>query len=467
MPKKLPENIDRAVKRIRKEYGHYVEAKMLRGRYRLFQATSVYNPEKGRSDKITKYLGWFTDEGLLIPANRRDPGSKEFIEREREEKERIKALEESVKSLEQKHVEESVRKRETEKHEMNILKALSMDARSTIPELEKATGIKSTAVSYHKRNLERRYNIKYTLEIDIEKFGYINYVAFADFKDKKPAYKEMKGELEKLPYVQAAMTTNGTHDMVIFLVVEATSNARATLYQLTRHAFPSYDIEWTMSPIYFSKGFVPLRDEFFDMLKDKIWTRTRARPRPGHDQITVVEYDVLKAMNRNASSDFASIDRAIGAERGRSNYAYHRLLDRGIIKRATINMENLHSKFDVLLVMDIVNMKKWEPARTELLLDVIRWNKRHSDKYSFACDIMAPKGMLALTHVFEGEDLEEASGELAGKMTGAKIDSMIITKTLIGSAENRLYDQEQTVQYEILISDYNYTQDMIRRALGN
>jgi DNA-binding Lrp family transcriptional regulator len=181
----------------------------------------------------------------------------------------------------------------------------------------------------------------------------------------------------------------------------------------------------------------------------------------------VVEYDVLKAMNRNASSDFASIDRAIGAERGRSNYAYHRLLDRGIIKRATINMENLHSKFDVLLVMDIVNMKKWEPARTELLLDVIRWNKRHSDKYSFACDIMAPKGMLALTHVFEGEDLEEASGELAGKMTGAKIDSMIITKTLIGSAENRLYDQEQTVQYEILISDYNYTQDMIRRALGN
>ena len=76
MPKKLPENIDRAVKRIRKEYGHYVEAKMLRGRYRLFQATSVYNPEKGRSDKITKYLGWFTDEGLLIPANRRDPGSK-------------------------------------------------------------------------------------------------------------------------------------------------------------------------------------------------------------------------------------------------------------------------------------------------------------------------------------------------------------------------------------------------------
>ena len=52
------------------------------------------------------------------------------------------------------------------------------------------------------------------------RFGYINYIAFVKFKDKRPTYEEMKKQLEAIPYVQVAMTTKGTYDMVIFLVAE-------------------------------------------------------------------------------------------------------------------------------------------------------------------------------------------------------------------------------------------------------
>ena len=46
-----------------------------------------------------------------------------------------------------------------------------MNARITVPELAKITGLGNTAVNYHLRNLERKYDIKYILELDIEKFG--------------------------------------------------------------------------------------------------------------------------------------------------------------------------------------------------------------------------------------------------------------------------------------------------------
>ena len=65
MPKRLPENIGRAVQIIRKEYGHYVQAKMIRNKYRLFEATSIYDSEAKKPKKITRYLGWLTEEGSL------------------------------------------------------------------------------------------------------------------------------------------------------------------------------------------------------------------------------------------------------------------------------------------------------------------------------------------------------------------------------------------------------------------
>lgn len=467
MPKKLPEDIERAVERIRKEYGHYVEAKMLRGRYRLFQATSVYNKEKGRSDKVTKYLGWFTEDGIFIPAEHRDERTKELKEMEKQEKERLSDLEDSKKEPKLKIADEGIRKKETDRHERDILRTLSMDARKTIPELVKITGIKETAVAYHLRNLERRYGIEYVLEIDIERFGYVDYVAFGKFVDKKPALNQMKEELEKYPYVQAAMITKGEYDLVVLLIAESNSNARGTLYDFTRTVMSSYDIEWTMSPAYFSGlGFIPLRKEFFNALKEKVWKRTRERPRPEHDQITEMEYNVLMTMNKNAAADFTSIDREIGAERGRSNYAYHRLIDRGIIKRATINMRNLPSRFDTLFILNTINIDSWSKGREKFMLELIKENDLQVDTYSFVCDIMSPKGVLLMAHVFKDQNPETIAERLIEDTKGARIYEIVVTDIIVGSVNSRLFDKIKTAQYEILVSRYDYNPEKLKDMIN-
>ncbi len=462
----MPENIEKAVERIRKEYGHYVEAKMLRGRYRLFQATSVYNKEKGRSDKVTKYLGWFTEDGVFIPAEHRDERTKKLNEMEKGEKERLTALHDSQNEPDMNRADEGMRRRETERHERDILMTLSMDARKTIPELVKITGIKETAVAYHLRNLERRYGIEYVLEIDIERFGYIDYVAFGKFIDKKPAVKQMKEELERYPYVQAAMITKGEYDVVVLLVAESNSNARGALYNFTREVLSSYDIEWTMSPAYFSGlGFIPLRKEFFEVLRDKVWKRTKETPRPEHDQITEVEYNVLMAMNKNAAADFASIDREIGAERGRSNYAYHRLIDRGIIKRATINMRNLPSRFDTLFILNTINIESWSKGREKFILELIKESGLQADTYSFVCDIMSPKGVLLMAHIFKDQNPDTIAERLIGEAGGARIYEIVVTDIIVGSVNSRFSDKLKTRQYEILISRYNYNPEKLKEMI--
>jgi DNA-binding Lrp family transcriptional regulator len=456
LPKKLPEKIESAVQTIRKEYGHYVQAKLIRGRYMLFEATSIYDPETKKPRKITRYLGWLTDAGQLIPARHNDMKTKVFNEIEKDNEQKIKELEESLKIAEKRTAEEGRRRKETEKHERDILRALSMNARITVPELSKITGLSNTAVNYHLRHLEKKYDLKYLLEIDIEKFGYINYIAFVKFKDKRPSYEEMKEQLEKIPYVQVAMTTKGTYDMAILLVVKSTNDAKSNLYNIIDQVFANYIARWNMIPAYQTFGFIPLRDKFFDILKEKVWTRTKEKPRPLHDEITEMEYKVLKAMNSSAITDFISIDKEIGADKGRSNYAYHQLTRKGIIKRPTISMHSLHTKFDMLLLLNVENQKQFLETGKNLLLEIIKDNNRF-DTYSFTCDVTSPYGELLIVPVPASNEPDIISERLMKTINGAYLDVLVITTILIGHLNHRLFDKSQTKQYEILTYEYKCT----------
>ena len=459
MPKRLPESIEKTVQRIRREYGHYVQAKFMHGKYRLFEATSIYDPEKKKPKKVTRYLGWITEDGVMIPARHNDLKTKIFNKLEEDTEKKIKELEESLKEAEKRNYEEGIRKKNTEKHERDILRALSMNARITVPELAKVTGLGNTAVNYHLKNLERKYDIKYMLELDIEKFGYMNYIAFVKFKDKRPTYGEMKSQLEAISYIQLAITTKGIYDLVIFLVVEANTEARTTLYKIMNMAFSDYEVNWSITPTYPTFGFIPLRDQFFEILKEKVWTRTKERPRPAHDEITEMEYNVLKAMNNNAAADFTSIDKEIGADTGRSNYAYHQLTKRGIIKRSTISMQipQLH---EVIFLTHSVIYADFSSNRDKLLLDIINEKYQGYDSYSLTCDITSPAGGLMISPVATKE-IEIKEEQLKKSVKGITVETLTTTGMPIGSLNHRLFNKKESSQYEILISGYGYSPQKI------
>ena len=331
-----------------------------------------------------------------------------------------------------------------------------MNARITVPELAKITGLSNTAVNYHLKTLERKYDIKYLLEIDIEKFGYINYIAFVKFKDKRPTYEEMKKQLEEIPYVQVALTTKGIYDMVLFLVVKATSEARFTLYKLMNLAFSDYEVNWSITPTYPTFGFIPLRNQFFDILKEKAWRRTRENPRPTPDEITEMEYNVIKEMNNDAAADFVAIDRKIGADKGRSNYAYHKLTKTGIIKRATISLNKTDIKYNAIFVVNYAIQKEFSNNSDKILLNILSEYKQQFDTYSFTSDIASPAGIILMAPITKDDDLYHKEQELLNNVRGVNITTLIVTDILIGMLNRRMFDKSFTKQYEILISEYKY-----------
>jgi DNA-binding Lrp family transcriptional regulator len=461
VPKRLPDSIEKTVQRIRREYGHYVQAKFMHGKYRLFEATSIYDPEKKKPKKVTRYLGWLTEDGVMIPARHNDLKTKIFNKLEEDTEKKIKELEESLKEAEKKNYEEGIRKKNTEKHERDILRALSMNARITVPELAKVTGLGNTAVNYHLRNLERRYDIKYLLEIDIEKFGYMNYIAFVKFKDKRPTYEEMKKQLEAIPYVQLAIATSGYADIILSIITKSTNDARTILYNITANTFVTYEAEWNITQAYQTFGFIPLRNQFFEVLKEKVWTRTKEKPRPAHDEITEVEYNVLKTMNSNAAADFASIDKEIGGSSGRSNYAFHQLTKRGIIKRTTISMQKRPSTHEIVIIIKLTNAKEFTSTREKLLLEILREQESLFDTYSFTCDINSPSGVILTTSILKGENIETKKDKIVDILKGNVIELAISTGIITGTFDYRLFDKTQTSQYMILLSEYKYDNQKI------
>jgi len=450
--KKLPVKIAKSFAAVKKEYGFHLQVKYIHGTYCLFETKTRYDAETRKPVKATSYIGWISQEGVVVPARHhapKEPQKKAEVERP-----------EHAKGLEIQE-DERVKNPETEKHERDILRALSMNARITVSELAKITRLSNTAVNYHLRNLERKYDIKYLLEIDIEKFGYINYIAFVKFKDKKPSYEEIKQQLERIYHVQTAMTTNGIYDMVIFMTVGSTGGVRSTIYDFMKRSFPSYNAELILTPAYQTFGFVPLRDEFFDILKEKVWTRVKERPRPSHDEITEVEYKVLRAMNSNASADFSSIDKKIGADKGRANYAYYKLMNRGIIKRATISMQKLPTNGDMIFILNHTKFEEWDKTRKNLLMEIIKEGRLNYDSYPFTCDIMAPRGVLMVNHVSEGEEVEIKKDTVMNVIKGMHLEILNINSVPVGTVDNRLFDKKETSQFELLVSEYGISQDNI------
>ena len=80
---------------------------------------------------------------------------------------------------------------------------------------------------------------------------------------------------------------------------------------------------------------------------------------------------------------------------------------------------------------------------------------------------MSPKGAFLMTNIAKNEDIETTIKDLSDKIKGISIDTLIVSKYMLGVIDNRLYDKTQSRQYELLISSYNYTKEKIRDIINN
>ena len=189
------------------------------------------------------------------------------------------------------YVEESAVKKQQEesgyesikasKHDLDLLRYLSMDGRAPVHKIAKGIGLSRTATEYNIKKAEEKYGIKYIPEIKIENIGYLKYIAFVKFEKEMPKFDDLKEALNLQPTIQLGLLTQGNYDLVIQFVAKSNRDVTIFVHKLrTETIFKNYKSKWYISPYFDSYGFVPLRDLFIESLKEKVWHRTKETPRP-------------------------------------------------------------------------------------------------------------------------------------------------------------------------------------------
>ncbi len=428
----LPERVKATFLRLKKASGSYLEIKHIKDYFFVYQSTSRWDKEKKKPIKVPLYLGRITNAGKLISSKRKKPRTAPPQQQQVKVEEQIQ-IAANIKSSEIAASDEK-----SYRYEKELLRALSMNGRISVPVLSKIISVKETTIATQVKKLEKKYGIKYIAEIDTTKLGYIEFLTTIKFLDTMPKVSELMDVISKEPRVQIFFLTQGDFQLVIYALAKNSSEINNLVTEIRKKLH--YKSIAITAPIEEDYGSIQLRPEFIELLKDSLLVR---------------EYAILKELVTNGKIDFAEIDRKYNFDKGRSQYSYYKLKQQGIIKRITISTEKLSIKYIGIIVSTITDLDKFTANREKILLNVISESKYGINKYLYINDTVSPSGVAFYVPVFNYGDLETIVEEISNLDLGAKTKTLIITDIPIGNFCFRNFDNAYSVQEEILIREYN------------
>ncbi|MCL5122783.1 MAG: Lrp/AsnC family transcriptional regulator [Candidatus Marsarchaeota archaeon] len=440
----LPRAVSNKIKDLKNKHRHHIEVHRKGNYFYLFETTSEWVPETMSRKKLSLYIGKLSKSAKFIPPLRKRPST-----------EGINTLDEYINRV---HKADALEEKELIKseYEVPILKELSTNPREGAQQISKKLGLNYSTTYYWIKRLEEKYGIRYTIEhVFLNKFGFFRFFAVAKFSDKRPDSEALKRVLEDNKYIQLAFLSRGAYDLFIFFLASDPVSAENLIYDLRSNPVlaecPAF---WYSS--YFTQGigYIPLRDEFFDVLEERVWRRTKEHPRRSIGQIFLREFATLKELNHNGLIEFSEIDRKYGLKKGSAQYTYHKLLEDEMIFRVTITMDKPPIKDTAVIVINQIDVGKFNKKRTEWLKDVIEEsNEVPLNKYIFVGDIGSPYGIIHISPVYKDGEVEKVEADILKITSGIRVETSIISKILVGKLGYRKIDTTKTWVYKTLYQE--------------
>ena len=435
----LPEKVAATAEALRKRSAYSIQVVLLRGSYYVYEYR--VKTVAGRARRYSLYLGRINEDGTFIEARHR------FLHA------RIKNLGEYLKMKEQEGkpgiLDELLYPDELS---TSIITELSMNSRISVGELARRLGMRREKTLYRINQLRKVYRIKYTIEMKPDTFGFSRYLILARFPHGKPDQERLRALLEKNPRVQLAAVAEGDYNLLIYVLAESNTALEDMVYEIrSSSVFASSPGTWNISYLIEPYGwYMPFRDEFFTLLKERIWRRSRDSPRRQHGQLLQSEYAVMRELNKDASTSFSDIDKEYGLKEGNARYTYERLLERQTIKRPTITMEGLPIKYLKFIYLVQRNIPAFNSTRIEYLKNITKELQYPTNRYAYVADASAPNGIVLVAPVFQEQDPYILQKELS-EMKGIRVIGASITRVLIGYFGLRKFKMEESSSYKVMI----------------
>ena len=445
----MPAKVVDEFERLKKDSSSRLVLKVINGKYYVYKEKGVWLRNLHKNKTLSEYLGRITDEGAFIK----------------------KALHarndlESAKALVEQHGGEIIwHKKEAEEStnnaqnlsadvvDLSILMSLSMNSRMPVPRIAKLAGINEQTAYARIKSLERRFGIRYILEIDTAALGFTTYLILVKFDGGVPPVEEMKKAFSSEPRVQFAAITKGEYDVLAYLLDEDSVKAEDNLWKImSETSLSRYNARWHMVPFGQVYSFVPLRQEFVDkILGQRQWHRRRfVVITPTQEDILKREYLLLTELNENAAMGFSEIDKKHGLGRGASRYTYQQLKTEGIITRPTITMYGIPLKYLGIMSVETENPKKVSETKHNLLHNELVYGNM-MNKYALIGNTSMPEGSVLFIPVMTDGELEAAAQYMESGVKGIAIKTMIVSTILTGSLCYRRFDNNYSRQHATLI----------------
>jgi|SRR5271157_1458796 len=407
--------------------------KCLKRHYYLYVVAGRWDKRLEKTINTEVYQGRITEEGDFVPKRRSYKLKEPVVLRPKE----LIQMELETNALPEYQV---ARRQSSKKHETTLLTALSMNGRISLPALGRMLGLSVTATDWQVRQAEKKYAIRYLPEIDVRKFGYLQFLITVKFLNGCPKTAQLTEVFAKEPKLQLAMLTKGDFDLVLYLLAKDNEEASRTIIAL-RDNLASYESRWGTIPMYEVYGFIPIRDEFIDLLKDR-------------GELLDREYAVLKELNKDGNVEFREIDKTYGFDNGRAQYSYHKLRQEGKIKRMTISLQRLSIRYVGIILKEITSRDAFNKNRSKLLSEGLEELNIPINKYLATYDITNPDGSISCVPVFDYDDLDTYVDKIVGINLGVRLTTLVVTNLLVGDFCYRRFDNAYSMQENILEEVY-------------
>jgi len=449
--KRVPSAISKSLESLQEQIGN-VTLVVKNSNYYVYKTASYWDKKTKKVKSSSEYLGRITINGTFVQKSKTYPTALERA------KKIIEGLGGQVvmplTPSDERTEEAQYSVEEITDVDRAILTGLSMNGRARMGAIGKLANISAQKAQRRIKTLGNQLGINYTVEVDLDNLGYIGFVAFIKFLDQYPSIEEIKKAFENEPLVQFCAMLKGEYDVMLYILTE--NNMRTAMYdridKIRMKALTGYNARWFITPVFGVDDFIPIRESFFELLKtERVWERSKERLRPLEGQMLVREYSILKELTLDGSKEFKTIDMEYKLEPGSARYSYHKLREKGVIKRTTISMTKLPVKYTAMIMMERLKIDDAERTRNNLRRNLISYTNYPTNKYCLLLDIIEPDGVALFMPVFENNSLEDNLQELRHEVSGVNFKTLIITSIVLGSFCYRLFDNRYSLVHQELV----------------
>jgi Lrp/AsnC family transcriptional regulator for asnA, asnC and gidA len=434
----IPDIVNSVFEQLKKEYNEPLTLKRIGKGFYVYTYFSQYDEKKHKSIVKTYYIGSISERGEFVAVHKRK------LENITITKNIISAMR-VVATLSEK--------------DQVILRNLSMNAKMTRSEIAKRAGMNEASVASRIRRLTEDLDIKYFAQLNLKKLGFLRYIIFIKFENEKPSIEEIRKTFENDPRVLLVAMLNGQYDLMVYICLENNIPIMDFIYTWRKNKLANYKAKWFITPFSQTYGGAIIREPFFELLKERVWHRTKEQPHKFPWQLSKSEYLVLKELSIDANRTFKEISEKLGFLNPEdSNYAYEKLKERGIIERLTISMQNIPIKYHGLFYLKILNYSKYKKYRKEALEDSISFKYKWINKYSIIGDVSTPDGVVRIAPILNDDDFYLYKERLS-HFEGTTLTVFIITDIIIGSIFYRNFDNEYSTYWQLLINEFTHKQE--------